>query len=170
MSLENSSAKYTMTLHDYLKIDNEWFDTHMTMSNSDRTANFRKALTAMWGIYEISAETVGQFRIYLSDTFAIWCDYYDKMIDTYERDYDFESGVDTKVTTTDKSIHVALPNKKIDQKDIYAYPDSGDKTESSVTTTNMDKFISLKLQYMKQIRNLYNEFATRFYDCFIHIY
>lgn len=95
-----------------------------------------------------------------------WKDYYIEMIDNYEKEYDYQTGITRQVEA--KGIAVDLPNKKVDDTDIYKYPSSGDKTTSVVTDNS--KMIYLKKQYMSQIRDLYIEFANRFKDMFMHIF
>lgn len=42
--------------------------------------------------------------------------------------------------------------------------------ESDIETTHNDLFLEQKQKYIEQLRDLYNEFARRFSDCFLHIY
>ena len=79
-----------------------------------------------------------------------------------------------------------LPNKLIDPQNENGYLSNKDTTDTSTsgsderdreseytseteTKDNRD-FISLKEQYLKHIRDIYEEFAEKFKDCFLHIY
>lgn len=76
-------------------------------------------------------------------------------------------------------MHVELPNKKISHN-IFDYPDNADKETNDRKITNAgkkvttsvsnDKYITLKNEYIKQIRNVYKEMCDRFKDCFVMIY
>lgn len=170
MEKEFEKAKYTMLFSDYLEVDSEWYNKNIKMSTDARTTALRKALEAMWGVYEISGETVGEMRTFLLNTLNEHIDYYEDMIDNYDKEYDYTTGMTRENETVNKNLSVELPNKKISEEDIYAYPDSADKSETTVKSTDNSLFLALKQRYLRQIRNLYNEFARRFFDCFIHIY
>ena len=124
----------------------------------------------MWDAYEISGETIGEFKMFLLDTFNLHKDYYEEMLDNYEKEFDYTTGVTRTSTNNAQDIHVDLPNKKIDADDIYLYPNDGNKGTSTTTTTDNALMLRMKREYLRQIRNLYNEFAMKFTDCFIHIF
>lgn len=64
---------------------------------------------------------------------------------------------------TDKTVNTDSSTTSDSSKAENAY-------NSKVETTNNRDFISLKTEYLSQIRNLISEFAERFSDCFIQIY
>lgn len=79
-----------------------------------------------------------------------------------------------------------LPNKTVDSTSENGYltgKSVGDMTEtvgdegskdstydSTITNTYDNEFLDLKKKYLAQIRNLYEEFAERFSDCFLHLF
>ena len=79
-----------------------------------------------------------------------------------------------------------LPNKVVDPTNENGYLTSKDTTgvstsgntatsrNNSYSSTNLSKdnrdFIKLKVEYLNHIRDIYDDFADRFYDCFLHIY
>ena len=193
-------AKYTIRYIDFLKdADNQkWIDNNIVMSTPERSAMLKDAIRAMWGVWEIGGETIGEFQEFMLETLNEHRHYYEQMLDGYDREYDYETGIsDTTTSTTtgesdstgtsatnDKGIHVDLPNKQIDANDIYRYPDSGDSNETSTNTTDSTtskttgeitrtynaRYLDLKRAYLNQVKDLYREYAERFSDCFVHLF
>lgn len=102
----------------------------------------------------------------IEQTMQEYSRYYLDMLEAYEKEYDYTSGLSRTVDVN--SISVDLPNKVVSEDDIYKYPSNGDKGKT--TYTDNSKFIYLKRQYMNQIRDLYREFANKFDDMFLHVY
>ena len=89
-------------------------------------------------------------------------------------------------SSSNDSKHYDLPHKTVDDTITDGYIDditkdsgSGSSTGSgnssntygSIVTTQYDnEFLSLKRQYLAQIRNVYREFCLKFNDCFLKIY
>ena len=79
-----------------------------------------------------------------------------------------------------------LPNKVVDSEDENGYltgkndndtmeigndGSSKDSTyDSEIVNTYDNEFLDLKKKYLQQIRNLFEEFAGKFSDCFIHLF
>ena len=165
-------AKYTMTFKEFLQddINLAWFESSIVMSDTDRTQRIQTAIKSMWDAYEISGETIGEFKMFLLDTFTLHKDYYEDMITNYDKEFDYTTGIVRTSETDAKDIHVELPNKKIDENDIYKYPNDANKGNTVITNRDNSLFLRMKREYLRQIRNLYNEFAMKFTDCFIHIF
>lgn len=102
----------------------------------------------------------------LKDIIGEWKSYYNEMITNYSKDFDYATGITNSIEN--ESINVDLPNKKVDSESIYSYPSSGDKGKT--TYVDNSKFLSMKRQYLSQIRDLYKEFAKKFKDMFMHLY
>ena len=182
-------ARLTETFHEFLQSNPTFLSTELPMvlsNGTDVSSSFHKVLTGMWGLYEINADTEDLFKVMLKDTYNEYYDYYLQIADGYYKDYDFTTGL-TRVTesygtdtgtSNSQSITVDLPNKQIDADDIYKYPDSGDKgststsdsTSATTTTTYNDRYLELKNRFIRQIRNVFAEFAGRFSDCFSMVY
>lgn len=150
----------------------------------DNYSELYDMLNAMWGYEQISIPiyTIGidyndeqnvthvknlirEFRAALQRTCDEYASYYNEMYSNYKKEFDYATGITNSVET--EGINVDLPNKKIDSESIYSYPSSGDKGKSVYTDNS--KFLSMKRQYMSQIRDLNREFAKKFSDCFLHI-
>ena len=159
-------AEYTMTFNDFVEENKDWFEKTMIMSTQERTASLQLALLSRWRMYEVSGETVQQCKVMFEDVLNEFKPYYEDMITNYDKEFDYASAVSHK--TTNETIHVELPNKKIDPNDIYSYPTSGDK--ATIEYEDKSRFLMLKAQYLNQIQDLYREFANRFRDCFIHLF
>lgn len=193
-------AKYTMRYIDFLKdADNQkWIDDNIVLSTTERSTMLKDAIRAMWGVWEIGGETIGEFEEFMLETLNEHRHYYEQMLDGYDREYDYETGLSDVTTSTttgesdttgtsatnDKGIHVDLPNKQIDANDIYKYPDSGDSNETStntidsttskttgeITRTYNARYLDLKRAYLNQVKDLYREYAERFSECFVHLF
>lgn len=193
-------AKYTVRYIDFLKdTDNQkWVDDNIVLSTTERSTMLKDAIRAMWGVWEIGGETIGEFEEFMLETLNEHKHYYEQMLDGYDREYDYETGLSDVTTstttgetdstgnsaTTEKGIHVDLPNKQIDADDIYKYPDSGDSTDTNINTTDNvtskstgeiirtynARYLDLKRAYLNQVRDLYREYAERFSECFVHLF
>ena len=155
-------AEYTMTFKDFVNDNLEWFSSNIKLSTEKMTGELQLALSSMWDFYEIAGETIGDFKLMLLDTLNEHKAYYEDMISNYEKAFDYAKAVERE---TD-NVHIELPNKQVSPTDYDKYPSSIDK----VKVNDPARFLLLKQQYLSQIRNLYREFASRFTDCFIHIF
>ena len=99
-----------------------------------------------------------------------------------------ESSKTEDISSTDENTrkHYDLPHKDIQDQLINGYIDdvvknnggstsnaesSGSNTYDSVVTTEYkNEFLTLKRQYLNQIRNVNHEFCERFHDCFLSVY
>lgn len=106
---------------------------------------------------------------------------------TYSREntIDTSGEKDSSDSSDNKHTEIELPNKKVDTS-YEGYPNDISKDDSSSeghtdytsktemldlsTTTYHDEFIDLKNKYIKQIKSMYNEFASKFKECFMLIY
>jgi len=170
--MANETITYKHFTQDELNV--AWLNSSLVMSTEERTQKLLLSIASMWNPYEISGETIGEFKMFMLDTFNEHKQYYEEMLTAYEKEFDYKDATKRKVTNkgTDKSVHVELPNKKIDEDDIYAYPNDGDKRTLDSTNEVEDGalFLRAKREYLRQVRNLYNEFAYKFKDCFIHVF
>lgn len=177
------NANYTVSFLQY-RTENE--ANYLAIFADFGTDDEIEALTGMianvWDFYEISGESYGEETMFIQQVYNQHKSYFRELLDNYKKQFDYEDGI-KKVTeftrsgsTDNNSVSVDLPNKKIDAEDIYKYPDTGDKghTESEsggeTTVTDYGAFLELKRAYLDQIRNVFEEFAYRFSDCFLHLY
>ena len=174
--MSSPNANYTITFKEFTQdiVNDAWLASSLVMSSEERTSKLLLALKSVWNPYEICGETIGEFKMFMLDTFNAHKDYYEEMITAYEKEFDYANATIRTVSNEglEKDIHVDLPNKKIDEEDIYAYPNDGNKrdVESTNTVEDGSLFLRAKHEYLRQIRNLYVEFAYKFKDCFIHVF
>ena len=177
------AATFTMTHLEFRTIDKAWYDKLFDSfsDDADVKATMYEVFNAMWDVYEISGETIGEQEMFLEGIYKMHYRYYKEVLTNYMKEWDYSTG-GRKITDYSKSgsnnsegISVDLPNKKIDA-DIYAYPNNGDKTKSESSSsgqtvvTDTSAFIQLKRDYLDQIRNVFEEFAGRFDNCFLMLY
>ena len=163
-------SKYTMTFYEFCDMYDDWLTQTLVMSTPSRSSALISALKHRWNIYEISGETIDEFKLFLKDTFEYEKKYYEDLITEYDKEFDYRLGTTKTVTSNGKSIGVELPNKIISPDDIFDYPSDAAKDENVVSTDDKSIFLTMKQRYIRQLRNCYNEFAEKFSDCFIHIY
>lgn len=179
------SASYTMSHYEFRHLTEDWFN-HLfdafTGDDEDIKAAMYDVFNGLYDIKEISGETIAEQKIFLESVFKTHYRYYKEILTNYMKEWDYRTGgkkiteFSRKGSNDSSSISVDLPNKKIDEDNIYKYPNAGDKGESTsessgnTTVTDTSAFISLKREYLEQIRNVFEEFAYRFDDCFLSIY
>lgn len=182
-------CRYTETFLDFIEKNPTWLKENLALSTSERTSSLTNMLRYVYGLYEIAGETEGEEKEFLLEDFNEFKDYYEELLDNYTKKFNFETGISNSSTSnynhesndnaSNTNMHVELPNKKI-SNNIFDYPDNADKetndkkitSEDNKVTTSVsnDKYITLKNEYIKQIRNVYKEMCDRFKDCFIMIY
>lgn len=154
----------------------------------------------MYRYYEINDTSEDVFVQCVLDTFNEHKSYFKELYDNYTKEYDYATGnkritsrndssVSSKsedITSTDDDTrkHYDLPNKQVNSPDGYIddvtknngsstsnAESSGSNTYDSVVTTEYkNEFLTLKRQYLNQIRNINHEYCERFRDCFLSIY
>lgn len=181
----NHATQYTQVFLDFLE-DNPTFLDYFQLDTQEHTNKFKTMLAAKWGIYEIGGETVPLFEIYIHNKFNVIKDYYIELINAYETKIEMLDGnKEVIIETYDKTdsgsgnsnnTFIALPNKR----EATEYPTNKDKNETeyedtttttrNITRTGRINVIELKRDYMKLLRNVYEEFVDKFKECFIMIY
>lgn len=168
-------ARYTMTLYD-ARHSVENFFSFIDFVDSNHTNELINAIQSMWDIYEIAGETISEQRKYMQDTFNEYKGYYAEKITEYDKKLEWTDEDYYKIYSHAESgntnLHSDLPNKQINPTDYYAYPTDTDKADATSDSTNTDKsrLISLRKQYMSQIKDYYREFALRFAHDFLHMF
>lgn len=77
------SADYTMCLHDVLVLDPNLFD-FVEMDTTEHSQKLIDMIKAKWNIYEISGETIPEFKLFMVNKFNQYKDYYIEKINAYE--------------------------------------------------------------------------------------
>lgn len=131
------------------------------------------------------AKCLDEWGVFVTSVFDTHYEYYRDKLAVYKSTYLDSMTSDTikeklkeLITTnnhyygTTKNKHSDLPNKKIDADDIYNYPTDTDYNDSDSNTDSTDNtmLLSLYRSYLNGVKNIMNEFAGRFEDCFCHSY
>lgn len=168
-------ARYTMTLYDARKHDSNLLD-FIDFIDETHSEELKNAIISMWDIYEIAGETLGEQKKYMTDTFMEYKSYYAEKISEYDKKLEWNNQefytTYTDTTEGSKHIHSDLPNKQIDPDDYFSYPSDSNKEDSQGNVTSKDKsrLLSLRRQYLSQIKDYYREFALRFASDFLHMF
>lgn len=189
--MEENRSFYTETFHEFIRNNPGWLEANLQFDTEQHTSEFISVLTGQWGQYEIAGETEEQQKQFLLDTYNEHYPYYKQLLEAYNKEFDWAvDGIKRKVQLSgsstvvasgkDTELHIDLPNKVVSPTDYENYPSSVDITKpgttqtttpnTTTTYTNSEEFIAKKREYMNQLRNVYAEFGTRFFDCFIGIF
>lgn len=187
----NIKAFYTESFHEFNSHNPSWLSETLQLDTTDHTNAFCDMLISMWGVYEIAGETEDEQKLFMLDTFNQHKQYYLELLTNYEKEFSWwldgykrtvsHTGTSTVTASgKDTELHIDLPNKVVSSDNYENYPSTVDVTKPGSTTTttpnltttyeNTEEFISKKREYMNQIRNIYAEFASRFYDCFLGVF
>lgn len=131
-------------------------------------------LKAKYRDYDFAYTSEGDCEDAIDDIITLNGNYYKEMLSNYKKEFDYTSGI-TKTTTNEgenTELLVDLPNKVIDSNDYFKYPSNANNDKQSLTVTQTDpsRMIYLKNQYLRQVRNLYDEFAEKFRILFMNTY
>ncbi len=166
-------AYVTITLRDAIKEEPDLLE-NLVLKTQEQTNKFIKVFRAKWDLYEIGGETIELFKAFITNRFNLKIDYYQQMIDEYEKEFDY---LDGRKTVTE--YHETADTNSTD----YDLPRSNGSAGKATTKTNVngnlgwtrtlkgdEDVLELKERYLKFIRNLYENFAEEFKDCFALIY
>lgn len=151
-------ANYTETLHDVL-IEHPELLNIFDLGSNERNTTFKAMFVSMWDIYEIGSETYDMFKINLTNTFNQYKKYYSDMLDAYESQNITLNDLITSVGQTD---FIELPNSQTNSQ--YT------TNITKVTQTDKSQLINKRNNLLKSIRNIYEEFAYQFKECFCQIF
>lgn len=174
-------AVYTEQLCDVLRDHPDFLD-NLVFPNETRTTKFKEIFIAMWYNYEVTGETIEESKTYIDNLFKKKVDYYNELLDAYETQINMLDGrLETISTTSNRDIsdttsneNIDLPNKVTSQEYITDKQKGNREHQDNYTNTinikGRENVIELKRQYMKLLRNVYEEFAKEFEVCFITLY
>lgn len=190
--------------------------------NVDVAEMYRNAIFNRWHEYEIAGETIYEQSDFLMTTYREYREYHLEQLKLYLDRQDNAPQLEEMLSRTvvsdgsssgseavsetknlegtnnrsgaNQSIHVDLPNKQIDEDDIYSYPSEGDKgsdtvdtaytegqtnshsnqttgkTDNTTTYNEPAKYYDMYQKALRSCRNIFVEQADDYYDCFIHIF
>lgn len=144
------------------------------LGDSTNASDLLIMLTAKYRPYDFAYYDNDECYQAIVDVFNINAAYYKEMLTNYKKEYDYTTGI-TKITTNEgenTELLVDLPNKVIDSNDYFKYPSNANNDKQSLTVTQTDpsRMIYLKNQYLRQVRNLIDEFSEKFRILFMNTY
>lgn len=151
-------TKYTITLRDLIDREPTFLEDIFTIEFPDIKQSFIDVFRGMYDIYEIGGETIEEFKIFLTNRFKVRYPYYKELIAAYQTSIDGYGGLYQEQEVD----NIDLPNKVTQAE----YITSKQKTQIKGGITA----IEIKRQYMDLLRNVYEDFARDFKDCFILLY
>lgn len=155
---------------------------------------------SMYRYYEINDIDEEIFKQCVHDTYNQHVEYYKELWLNYNKTYDIKTDNKRITIRSDSSSssrsesgsssgssqdkHYDLPNKTVQSPDGYidditkgsderehsVEGESSNEYDSTVTTQYNNEFLTLKREYLAQIRNVYEEFISKFKECFMLIY
>lgn len=182
-------TSYSITLYDALNYDTSLL-SGLNFTNSTYTSKFKEAFINRFGIYEIGAETIELFKVYITNRFNLNKEYFEKLLDKYTEElnetdgyYHFEEHTENYDEEGEGSgdtnlQNIDLPNKSTTKE----YISSKNKSENTgrYTSTKNKTFsetrkggvnvIDQRERILKYIRNIYLELCEKFSDCFCLLY
>lgn len=170
-----SYARYTTMFYDYLKTHPNTLKDIIVMDDEEKSNKLISMIYAKWYNYEVGGETPFEFEMFLKNVFDKYKDYYTELLNVYETKINWIDGItesETYSNTNNGENNVnTLPNRIVSSNGTYL---TEKDTQSSTSSGNRSKKggktqADLKVEYMKQIRNIYDEFAEKFGVCFISL-
>lgn len=163
----------SITLRDAIKEEPQLLEAFV-LNTQEQTTKFIDIFRAKWDMYDIGGETIELFKIFITNRFIVKKDYYQELIDEYETQFNYLDGRKTVTTyredaNTD-STDYDLPRKTGATGTATAKTNVDGELEWTRTLTGDVDVLEQKSKYMKFIRNLYEQFADEFKDCFSLIY
>lgn len=170
-------AKYTSCLYNILE-DYPNLLENLVLSTEERTNKFKEMFISKFFNYESGCETIGLLKITIENLFKSYKDYYEEMLDVYETKINYLEGIKS-TTTIDRTDNNSYNNsvttlpRVTGSKSIPSNKSEGTENRAnSITETKTGNVnvIDLRTGYMKQIRNLYEEFVMKFKPCFCQLF
>ena len=179
----------SITLRDALKLNPDLLE-NLTLSTTNRTKLFQDMFKAYYNSKSIAGETVELSKLWIEDTFNVHKDYYENILNEYEKELDLDevfvltrehrdngssSGTASSNSNTD---NIDLPNKPTTNEYV------SDRVKNNASSNNSDSYnkylketvsgnvntLEQREKALKFIRNYYLEFVKKFDDCFAHVY
>lgn len=179
----------SITLHDALLEDNTILNDFV-LSTVDRTNKFKNMFIACYDTKSLCSEVIETFKLYIKNKFNEYKDYYEDLLDIYERQLDYDKGIVIQRTHNDnggsggssssgsETSNIELPNRttsgeyvsdKVKGKSNQSYSENyekhiGEKVEGNVNV------IDQREKALKFVRSIYRNFVNEFSDCFACVY
>lgn len=179
----------SITLLDALEFEPTLLE-HFDFGNETRNTMFKKVFVGRYGTKSIAGETVQLFKTYIDTTFDEFVDYYNSVLDVYEKELNYDEGIKITRKHVDNGsgedtsnsgstdTYIDLPNRptqneyasnKTNRNGNASSSNSYEK-EINETVTGGVNVVEQREKAIKFLRNIYLEFANKFEDCFACIY
>lgn len=179
----------SITLRDALKLNPDLLE-NLTLSTTNRTKLFQDMFKAYYNSKSIAGETVELFKLWIEDTFNVNKDYYENILNEYEKELDLDEGfvLTREHRDNGSSSGTASSNSNTDNIDLPNKPTTNeyvsDRVKNNASSNNSDSYnkylketvsgnvntLEQREKALKFIRNYYLEFVKKFDDCFAHVY
>lgn len=179
----------SITLRDALKLNPDLLE-NLTLSTTNRTKLFQDMFKAYYNSKSIAGETVELFKLWIEDTFNVHKDYYENILNEYEKELDLDEGfvLTREHRDNGSSSGTASSNSNTDNIDLPNKPTTNeyvsDRVKNNASSNNSDSYnkylketvsgnvntLEQREKALKFIRNYYLEFVKKFDDCFAHVY
>lgn len=198
MEKNNYTQKLDDVLKDYSQFIYSRINNFVNTEHSEKLCDVIISMYRYYEIGDDDLDTFGTFitDVYQvnKDYYIELINNYEKEYDyalNNKRVVSKQDTIDTDTDTTEnnsydgKHTDIELPNKVVSE-DYEGYPNALSKDNditskhrvldgtiqrtSTTTTEYNNEFLELKKQYLQQIRNVYEEFAKKFKECFYIIY
>lgn len=185
ITINKDYAVATLTLFDALDLYPDLLD-NLKLNNEEQTNKFIEMFKSKYNFYEIGGETIPLFKRFIEDTFDTFKDYYQQLINEYEKEFNYLDGYiesyESEYSYKDDSDisrnndFIDLPNKittneYITNKERFSTDFLSNRTGTNKNTKKGNvNILEQKKKYLDYIRNLYSEFADKFKTCFVLVY
>lgn len=179
----------SITLRDALKLNPDLLE-NLTLSTTNRTKLFQDMFKAYYNSKSIAGETVELFKLWIEDTFNVHKDYYENILNEYEKELNLDEGfvLTREHTDNGSSSGSVSSNSNTDNIDLPNKPTANeyvsDRVKNNASSNNSDTYnknvvetvtgnvntLEQREKALKFIRNYYLEFVKKFDDCFAHVY
>lgn len=163
----------SITLRDAIVQEPTLLD-EFVLETTEQTNMFKEIFRAKWDLYDIGGETIEIFKAFIDNRFALKKEYYQQLLNEYYDDFNYLDGRKT-ITSYSETVNTDNTNYDLPRKTgatgtaTTKENVNGTHTYTRTLTGDVD-MLDLKARYLKYIRNVYEDFANEFKDCFSLIY
>lgn len=125
-------TRFTMTLHDILREDPNFLDI-LVLSTDERTTKLKNMFIAKRDIYEVSGETEKVAKLYITNKFNMYKDYYEELITAYETKIEMLDGKLTSIEIEDTLSSTENKNDTITNENTIVTKDTTESNSTDIT-------------------------------------
>ena len=121
----------SITLRDALKLDPTILN-NLQMSTQERTTKLHNTFKAYYNSKSIAGETIELFKLWISDKFNVYKDYYEQLLDEYEKAINLDAGI----VTTRTQVHTGTNEEEGTSHDTGSVVDDASTTDTATGSEN----------------------------------